>query len=199
MTFFNKIKWFLGILLVFGLIIMTNLIDRNNFVKVRDSISTIYEDRLIVKDLIFDISKGIHQKEIAVAKTDTLFFIEKNKGVNKEIQDLVDRYAQTKLTSEERKAFQRFELNLDKLLTAESRYMASRFTDKTNTEKQLSVIKDNLEDLSQIQIKEGHRQVSISKQAVDTVELFTQIEIYLLVFLAVAIQIVVIYNPKPEA
>ncbi|GAL70380.1 hypothetical protein [Jejuia pallidilutea] len=57
-------------------------------------------------------------------------------------------------------------------------------------------LKENLDELSEIQINEGKRQMSISQKAIDTVELFTQIEIYLLVFLAIVIQIIVMYNPK---
>lgn len=41
--------------------------------------------------------------------------------------------------------------------------------------------------------------MSISKQALDTVELFTQIEIYILVLLAIIIQIIVMYNPKAKS
>ena len=54
MTFFNKIKWTLGILMVFVLIVTTNLIDRNNFVRVKDSVVSIYEDRLVAKNLILE-------------------------------------------------------------------------------------------------------------------------------------------------
>ena len=60
-------------------------------------------------------------------------------------------------------------------------------------------IKDNLDDLAEIQINEGSRQMSISKRAIDTVELFTQIEIFILVFLAVLIQVIVMYNPKEKS
>ncbi|MGB5942285.1 MAG: hypothetical protein WBG71_05340 [Leeuwenhoekiella sp.] len=59
-------------------------------------------------------------------------------------------------------------------------------------------MKTNLDDLAKIQLDEGSRQMSISKRAVDTVELFTQIEIYLLVFLAIVVQIIVMYNPKKK-
>ena len=59
-------------------------------------------------------------------------------------------------------------------------------------------IKDNLYDLTKIQLNEGRRQMSISQKAIDKVELFTQIEIYLLVFLAIAVQVIVMYNPKKE-
>ena len=64
--------------------------------------------------------------------------------------------------------------------------------------KQIAKIKKNLEDLSKIQLLEGSKQMSISKKAIDSVELFTQIEIYLLIFLAIVIQIIVMYNPKKE-
>lgn len=40
--------------------------------------------------------------------------------------------------------------------------------------------------------------MSISQKAIDKVELFTQIEIYVLIFLAVVVQIVVMYNPKKK-
>lgn len=75
MTFFNKIKWVLSILMVFVLIVTTNLIDRNNFIRVKDSVVTIYEDRLIAKDLIFEMSKAVQEKEVAVAASDTTFLI----------------------------------------------------------------------------------------------------------------------------
>jgi len=78
MDFYNKVKWILGILMIFILIIATNLIDRNNFLRIKDSLDTIYEDRLIVKDLIFKMSKSVQEKELAVARLDTVFFLDKN-------------------------------------------------------------------------------------------------------------------------
>lgn len=78
MDFYNKAKWILGILMIFILIIATNLIDRNNFLRIKDSLDTIYEDRLIVKDLIFKMSKSVQEKELAVARLDTVFFLDKN-------------------------------------------------------------------------------------------------------------------------
>lgn len=78
MTFYNKIKWVLGILMIFILILSTNLIDRNNFIRVEDSVVTIYEDRIIANDLIFDISKSIHEKEIAIVSSDSSFFTHTN-------------------------------------------------------------------------------------------------------------------------
>ena len=40
--------------------------------------------------------------------------------------------------------------------------------------------------------------MSISKHAIDMVELFTQIDVYFLVFLAIIIQIIVMYQPREK-
>ena len=73
MSLYNKLKWILGILIVFVLIIATNLIDKNNFTRVRDSVVTIYEDRIIASDLIFELQQSIHEKEVAIVLKDSLF------------------------------------------------------------------------------------------------------------------------------
>lgn len=198
MAFYNKVKWILGILMVFVLIIATNLIDRNNFLRVKDSVVSIYEDRLVAKGLIFDMSRGIQEKELALATSDSIFFLEKNEQVNTDIKDLVYRFEQTKLTVEEGNIFKDFKTNLEALRTSELAFIQSEFTQKTPLIQEITKLNDNLNDLSKIQLNEGRRQMSISKRAIASVELFTQLEIYVLIFLAIVIQIIVIYKPKDQ-
>ena len=185
--------------MVFVLIVTTNLIDRNNFIRVKDSVVSIYEDRLVAKNLILDISNSIHKKEMAVALTDSVFFENSNNGENKNIQNLISKFETTKLTKEESETFSDLKENLNQLNKTESEFVKSSYTSKDDMFKQISKIKKNLEDLSKIQLLEGSKQMSISKKAIDSVELFTQIEIYLLIFLAIVIQIIVMYNPKKES
>jgi hypothetical protein len=196
MTFYNKVKWVLGILMIFILIVATNLIDKNNFVRVKDSVVAIYEDRLIANDLIYEISNSIQEKEIAVAVSDSVFFLDRNKQVSKDIQGFVYRFEQTKLTTKERQVFNDFKKNLESLRNFETAFIQSKFVQNTALVKRISEVKDNLYDLSKIQLDEGKKQMSISEKAISSVELFTQIEIYILIFLAILIQIIVIYKPK---
>ncbi|WP_372757422.1 MCP four helix bundle domain-containing protein [Mariniflexile sp.] len=199
MTFYNKLKWILGISMIFVLIIATNLIDRNNFVRVRDSVVTIYEDRLIAKDLIFQMLKSVQQKELAVSLSDSMFFENQNLKVNDNLQSLVARFEETKLTAEEARVFKDLKRNIQLLIDSESQLLKSNNTDNSQVVSYIESLKTNLNDLSKIQINEGSRQMSISKRALDTVELFTQIEIYLLVFLAIVIQVIVMYKPKGKS
>ena len=194
MTFYNKIKWVLGLLLIFVLIITTNLIDRDNFNTVKEAVVTIYEDRLVAKEIIFKIQSNIHEKELAYKLSDTAYFNLQYKEKNKELKVLINRFNQTKLTKEETLVFENLKNNISKLIAIDS-----TFNPNKNSNSALNCIKnikETLSELSQIQIVEGNKQMNISKKAVDAVELFTHIEIYFLVFLAIVIQIIVMYNPK---
>jgi len=57
MKFFVKIRWAASILLVFFIVLVTNVIDRKNFEKLNYSVNSLYEDRLVAHDLLFDISR----------------------------------------------------------------------------------------------------------------------------------------------
>ena len=184
--------------MVFVIIVSTNLIDRNNFIRVKDSVVTIYEDRLVATDLIFEMSEAIHTKELAIALADSIYYIKQNKEANQEIGELISRYELTRLTENESKIFKELKNNFETLKTLEITYVESSFKQKDLLNQHITELKQNLSELSKIQINEGRKQMSISKKAIDTVELFTQIEIYLLVFLAIIIQIIVMYKPKKK-
>ncbi|KAB1066814.1 chemotaxis protein [Tamlana haliotis] len=198
MTFYDKVKWTLGILMVFVLIMATNLIDKNNFERVRDSVVTIYEDRVIASDLIFEMLKSVQEKELAVAVSDSTFFSAENANVNDHLHTLVSRFEETKLTRDEAEVFQNLKENVQLLVTAENQFLKSNQQNKTALIKHIEALKTNLDDLSEIQLSEGSRQVSISRRALNAVELFTQIEIFILVFLAIVIQVIVMYKPKEK-
>lgn len=195
MGIYDKLKWILGICMIFVLIITTNLIDKNNFVRVRDSVITIYEDRLKADELIFKMLEIVHSVELELIKSDSLET--KHIGLTK-LQTLISKFEQTKLTSEEAKIFSDLKENTTSLQDIEVSLAVKNLAEKNNLHGLINEIKINLRDLSKIQLDEGSRQFSIINRAVETVELFTQIEIYILVFLGVLVQIIVMYNPKKK-
>jgi len=196
MSFFNKIKWVLGVLMVFGIIAATNLIDKNNFVRVKQSVETIYEDRLLAKGYIFEMLKEIHKKEIAVVSGDSSFFKLQNESVNLKLSDLSDRFGKTRLTEKEAEVLADLEKNLEDLMKREKEFIEKDYTEPIILLESLEIIEEDLNILSSIQLEEGKKELRISKKAVENVELFTQIEIYVLIVMAVIIQIIVMYNPR---
>tara|TARA_R110002012_G_scaffold104866_3_gene245636 strand:- start:75 stop:671 length:597 start_codon:yes stop_codon:yes gene_type:complete len=194
----NKIKWSVGLFLVIALILATNFIDRNNFKRVQDSVSTIYEDRLVAKDLIYDIQLEIHEKELLIALNNTTAYLsQKNKAQN-ELNDSMTQFSTTKLTLEEEKVFNNLQTELAALFILEN---ATDFTtvnnqDNSRLQQQIDLINKTLLKLSDIQIKEGNRQMHIGKKAMASMELLTQMEVWIMIVLAIIIQVIILYNPK---
>jgi hypothetical protein len=193
MTVYNKIKWILGILSVFFIILATNLIDRKNFIIVKNSVETIYADRLLAQDILLDLSGLIWEKELAQIKYERTQFENKNISINTRMEELVDLFSATKLTAKEEAIFGQLKKNFESLKgfeRTEIQLPNPKFTEY------LALIKDNLEDLAEIQIEEGKRELFESQRAIASVDLFTHLEIYALIIIAIFIQIVVMYNPK---
>lgn len=198
MSFLNKLKWFIGILVVFVIVVATNLIDRKNFSRVNDAVVSIYEDRLVAKGLIFDMLQGVHKKELAAATNDVVFFENSSKNLSEKIKEFIVAFENTKLTAEEVKALSKLKSNLDQLIKDETFFINSKFVEKERYLKSIDNVKINLNDLSNIQMVEGKRQMNISQKAIDMIELFTNLEIYFLIFLAIIVQFIVLYNPKKK-
>lgn len=196
MSIINKIKWVASILLVFAIVLATNLIDKNNFNQLRHSVTTIYEDRIVASDIIFELTISIQEKEIALAVTDKAFFAERNERVNQVLADLIERYETTKLTGRESDIFDYLQEDLEELKQLEQAYVDSDFTEVQALAENLDRIVHRLHDLSKIQLKEGRRQLLISNRVMEDVNFLTQMEIIFLIVIAVLVQIIILYRPK---
>lgn len=196
MTFLNKVKWILAILVIFIVILATNLIDRSNFQRVKDSVVYIYESQLVAKGIILEISIAIQDKEVAVLTKDSSFFKSHNNILNKDLEIFMSNLAETKRTFKEEQIYKELESNLNLLYNAENSFVNNNYVNNKGVLKELTSIKDNLYTLSKIQLDEGSKQMSISKKAIDVMDLFTHMEIYFLIFLAIVIQVIILSNPK---
>ena len=198
MDILNKIKWIAGVLFVFIIVITTNLIDKDNFNRLRYSVITIYEDRIVANDLIFEILLLIHEKEMAVAVSDSSFFYNENDKINRDIKDLIERYEQTKLTNQEQKIFNDLKEGFTKLNSLEAKLTASDADQEitANLIDSINEIVNNLYDLSKVQLTEGKTQMLASNKAMDTIDVFTQVEIVFLILMAIIILTIVLYKPK---
>ncbi|MTI20231.1 chemotaxis protein [Fulvivirga sp. RKSG066] len=196
MDFINKVKWITGIVLVFIIVLTTNLIDKDNFNRLRQSVITIYEDRIVANDLIFEMTILMQKKEMAIAVNDSAFFKNENIEVNQAWEALIERYEQTKLTNKEQRLFNELKEQKTELLALESEYVASDFSSSNSTIGKINSIVNNLSGLSKVQLDEGKRQMEISNETMKTIDLFTQVEILFLVVMAILIQIIILYKPK---
>jgi hypothetical protein len=193
MKIYNKVRWIAGILLIFFIVLITNIIDRDNYNRLSNSVTTMYEDRIVASDLLFEMSRIIHSKKIDIVTSDTTA---SKKIANKHYENLdrlIDQYRTTKLTEKEK-----FNFNLlqEKLNSFKQREMSAASFNRTVALGEIEEIEQILYELSKIQLQEGKRQVSISNRAKDTIDLFTQGEIIFLIIMAILIQVIILYKSK---
>ncbi|GAB3662661.1 hypothetical protein GCM10028791_37830 [Echinicola sediminis] len=193
MTIFNKIKWSASILLVFFIVLITNLIDRDNFHSLSNSVTTIYEDRIVASDLLFEMSRLINKKEIAIISSDSSSLPRDISKTNTALDNYIQQYDQTKLTEKEKFVFEQLKEEIATLKRIEQHEGSP---DKHKLLERIAKINQRLYDLSKIQLEESRRQVFISNKAKDTINLFTQGEIILLILMSILIQIIIFYKPK---
>ncbi len=196
MTILSKIKWVVSILLVFIIVLVTNLIDKANFNRLRYSVTTIYEDRIIASDLLFELSMLMREKEVAYTAGDSISIKKNYEDVSHDIQSLVNRYGQTKLTGQEQNLFKKLTEELTRLKGLEEIYISTGFKDSKALIKSIHEIVLYLRDLSKVQLYEGRQQMEISNKAMESIDLFTQVEIISLILMAILIQIIILYKPK---
>lgn len=198
MSVLNKLKWVVGILMVVVIIVATNLIDKDHFDNIRGNVISIYDDRLIAYDLIYKMTKAMQRKELALKDTDSTFYQDGVVKVNQTIKDALDAYAKTKLTEKEKRLFQSIKADFENIMAEETKLIDSGFGNGKGLSDAIDQFQSDLDQLADIQIVEGKRQVALSENTFELVELFTQIEIVILLILGVLIQVIVLYSPKKE-
>jgi len=157
------------------------------------SVTTMYEDRIVASDLLFDISKIIKEKQIATLTSDNNFFQNQNDKLNQEIDQLVANYELTKLTEKEKLTLNQLQAELKVLKQKEK---SPGNLPNVEVLKSIKKIDEYLYKLSKIQLQEGKQQLYISNRAKDTIRLYTQVEIIFLILMAVLVQIIILYKQK---
>jgi len=203
-TITHKVIWCLGLVAVLLFVFFTGQANRVNFAHVQQSIEEIYEDRLVVKGLIFEMSNILHRKEVAAIEEDQAYFAQLNDSVNAQLDAALRAFEATRLTSQEEGTLTSFSEGVARLKELERRLgLADEQEVSAEGMKRLrdlhDVLGEQLEALSKIQLSEGRRKLRLSVRAVDSMNVFFRIEnIMLVAFFVLMVAIVfVVPGPKP--
>ncbi len=198
MSNFKKFQAFVAVLCVFLIILATNLIDKQNFLRVEQSVENIYNNRLVAKELLHDVSTAFHKKEMAYALNDTAYLKAQNNTINIKIGELLAKFDRTNATQEEEKILDEIGENHEKLIQLEKQTRPSEISYLNDCAGLFADIKENIDELSAEQIVQGKSQKMNARGAVSTAKLFSKIEIYMLIFLALVMQVLILYSPKKK-
>ena len=186
--------------MVFFLIYGTNRLDKHHFENVQYIMDTVYEDRIVAQHYIYQLSNLYRQKmeSFPASLNETA-----GKDINRQIEEYIQLFSSTKLTSKEAQVFQLLEKNDQELRTLEAN-LASMPDDGLSEEHisrfraKADMVFENLDGLSDIQLNEGGRLRNIAQDSLDTNSFFSQLELFVLVFIGLLVQAIIFFAPKAD-
>jgi len=196
MALYHKLKWMVAIIMVFLIILATNLIDKDNFAKVEESVESIYEDVLLTKDRIMELTVLIHEMEVAFILEDAKYYEIKSASNKEHIVDILADCNKVVETKQEEDLLFDLQQNCETLFTMKSDTLMFEASKKKEMLQQFELIKYNIIELGDIHVEEGRKHKLRSRSFLDITKLFSRIEIYFLVFLSIALIFVLLHQPN---
>lgn len=174
----NKIQAGLTLLVLCGVVFLSNYRLKTLSGKVGEAVQSIYEDRLMVQDLLFSYNNLLDNFQLTPNGHTHLVIAKK----------LTRKYLNTKLTSEEKNLILKF-----------SDDIIRQIKDRNSlTQQQIAEHKNSLYRLEEIQIEEAKKQMALIKKAKHSQETGYYFETAILIVLLVIAQVLISANTVPE-
>lgn len=171
---------------VLGLVLLNNIDERQNSDRLRNAITTMYEDRLVVEGYIFDLSEEVHEIQTAIDNNADMQMMSQSIA---EIKSINEAYAKTTLTPKEEAEFSLFTTAIDKLETSLS---------KADYKESILLSRESLTllySLSDIQLAEANRVKQGSDHILNYGKTSSQFEMAIIIIIAIIIQAMVFSSP----
>ena len=176
----NKIKASITLLLLIGVVFFSNYRLKRLSGKVANSVQTIYEDRLLVQNMIFSYSNilnNIYYRERPYSEQEFV-------ALEMSVDTLNSRYLGTVLTDEEGRIFESFSDNLKNTLGSRSNLDFDLYR----------MMKSQLQRLEEIQLEEAQSQMLIiEKVKFDQQQVF-YVETIIMIILLLIVQVLITSN-----
>jgi len=200
----KKIRALIIISLLLLLIYAKNLIERSSFKEISRAFSEVYDDRLVVKGYIFDISEKLFTIQELIDHCNIDFdyknIIDEITKNENEILDIIVDFEQTKLTEQEAVFLTDFKKIIKTDLNIKSYELLFTDTSGVNInqvklyDEKISQARKDLEELSDIQLVEGEKLIGKAKSLINKSQIWAQFEVALLVLIIVVLYLLLFKN-----
>jgi hypothetical protein len=167
----------------FVLVLGSNLMDRRHFSTIEQSVKSIYVDRIVVQDYIYQLQNHVHKMALDLIGEQQQFDTYHPQG---RIDGLLGDFAQTQLTREEARL----------LGQLRQQFSALDLKNREPALAQLQRIGQTLDGLEQIQLDQGNRLTELSEKTLGVNRMLSNLEVVFLVIIAICIMLLIFYPVK---
>ncbi|MFS4446552.1 hypothetical protein [Maribacter sp. 2307UL18-2] len=179
--------------MAFLLVLGSNRLDKRHFETVQNTVNSVYQDRVVVQDFIYQLNKIFHAKELELARTGQ-FTLDDSR--NEKIRQLLNDFATTELTPKESDLLNDLDRAFETLVKVEGPN-GDVSKDKTiRVGQQLDEIQKKLDGLAKIQLNESGQLTQLSNKSLGMNTLMSNLEIAFLILIGLLMLALIFYPSK---
>jgi len=193
----QRIQIGLVLAMAFLLVLGSNRLDQRHFSTVQTTVNSVYKDRVVAQNIIYKLNNIFHAKELRLIRNNDF---KESASENNKIAALLSDFEITELTMKESKLLRELKfqfLNLQKLAQSNSRSITK--IENSNDElamKTVKEIKEKLNGLSQIQLRQSEQLTALSNKSLGMNILLSKLEVAFLVIIGIAMLALIFYPRK---
>lgn len=183
--------------MAFLLILGSNRLHKKHFSEINQTVNSVYKDRVVVQNYIYQLNNIFHQKELQLIENEELTI---NTSINKRVEKLLVDFGTTELTQHESRLLSELNRQFEKLTELENKM--TQPSEKANKAvvpdavKMLHEIENSLDGLAAIQLEEGNEMTLFSQSSLDMIGLLSNIEITFMILIGIVILVLIFYPLK---
>ncbi|SDW81000.1 MCP four helix bundle domain-containing protein [Flagellimonas zhangzhouensis] len=195
MTIKQRINVGFILAIAFCLVLASNRLNRRSYNILEQTVSSVYEDRLVAQEYIYQLNNLFHDKEMQFSNASLQ---QKKDVVTDNINQIFNDFADTELTAKELVYFTELRNNFDQLQQLESQ-MADESGFISQRNKVLEAINSNLDELAEVQLTEAQQLTHRSQKSLKVSKLLSSLEIGFLTVIGILFLFIVFYpNKRPN-
>ncbi len=191
----QRIQIGLVLAMAFLLVLGSNRLDQRHFSTVQTTVNSVYDDRVVVQDFIYQLNNIFHQKELRLVQNNE-FKVDATE--NQRVEELLTDFGETQLTSEEaillKDLNSRFTTFKELEQTMANSQEELEDGKRTTAIKELNTLGKNLDGLAEIQLEESNQLTQRSKKSLGMNILLSKLEVAFLVIIGIAM-LTLIFQP----
>lgn len=188
----NRIKIGFAFAIVFLLVLATNRLDKRRFSTVNETLTSVYEDRLVAKGYLYELNNIFHKKEELLILSADGFL---DKTYQNKVGELIEAYKSTKLTNDEKSSFTNLQIHFKELKGLEQSLSDLNAEElKPKLISQINRIQNDLDILAEIQLTEGESLTKFAQNSLETSASVSQIEIAVIILIGIIVQFIIFYK-----
>ncbi len=196
LTVLQRISVGLILAIAFLLVLVSNRLDNRHFETIQNTVNSVYKDRVVAQNLIYELSTILHKKALRFSLDQTNS--EAHIKENSEVANILTEFRKTELTSKEYNLLLELSEDFEDFLTLEKKMISPQVTAQQKTEvlTALNSMRQQLDGLAKIQLEESEQLTELSNKSLGMNVLMSRLELGLMIVIGIAMMALIFYPIK---